>query len=943
MASHVETIVRSVDLLNVQFEFVNLRLDASVAASPRLVRDGGGSCYLLVRFPPQHVAEYVHDKNEQRSLPYKSLVSGSSRLAFEIPASAIPLDYKLDAILDLLTRLAPIEPGSTAPSSAIEVPFRVLLVPRNDTHLSHSLRPKTLTSPSTGIKWSELWHTKLLPQKSPNGSIRFRAIENTADGNDQVIPSAKMTLDRPKRKELVTLSQRPEKYVIESPSFMLTALGATARLRGAWPDSASNILSSWDHHIESGRDSFVRVVEQGYLYPYRHRASRVVITRRDFTALNATTPVAELQRQVFVRIRDAEVDYGAFEAKYTNRGREMPLKTIRITSQPSDSADLQAPVRISAVASDCANQIVQLSLTAFFVSQADLNNPQAFDQIKNRFAENNRVPMSAQRMAIADDQDATGATSVTVNEIEIGVQSFSAGGAFQPPFLPLMASAQVGIPAVEQLFGSVTDTRLARASSSRTLVLHPRYLRDGLPPTDRNQVFAKLVDAFPSLTVPTERCGGIAAPTFQPMDGLSRVRGLVPQVDQMVNNTPINPDQLISDAKLLGVIELKKLISELQDNLPVDRPEQMFDLVDRPDVFVTRPVMTTIKTPAGDTEARFLWKPRIKTADLPKPIKPLDGRTINLVVRGRIRKNTDNKPTFEVDGRLSDFGLKFGGFITVDFRQVRFQTGASQKVSVDTEIEKIEFGPELAFIEKLNKVLPTGGLGGLPLIQPGPEGIVVRYGIGLPSFAIGVLSLQNIAIGASLSLPFIAGRPAAVRVSLSERAKPFLVSVSIFGGTGFFALEVRTDGSVLVEAAIEFGGVVSINLLGIVSGGVYVFVGIYVAVRSIDDFSVTGHLRLGGFVDVMGLITVSIEVYIGLTYQHADKALIGEGRLTVSVKLIFFTLSKSFVITRRLKGFGEEPTEAIDNQIREGAIAVLPNFPSTMSRFQWDRYCKAFG
>ena len=105
--------------------------------------------------------------------------------------------------------------------------------------------------------------------------------------------------------------------------------------------------------------------------------------------------------------------------------------------------------------------------------------------------------------------------------------------------------------------------------------------------------------------------------------------------------------------------------------------------------------------------------------------------------------------------------------------------------------------------------------------------------------------MENIAVSTSVSLPFVEDKPAAVRIALSERARPFLVSAFPLGGTGFFAVEVSTQPSMRIEAAIEFGGILAINLLGIVKGGVYSFAGIYV---SISEGGPTAHTEIKGFV-----------------------------------------------------------------------------------------------
>jgi hypothetical protein len=236
-----------------------------------------------------------------------------------------------------------------------------------------------------------------------------------------------------------------------------------------------------------------------------------------------------------------------------------------------------------------------------------------------------------------------------------------------------------------------------------------------------------------------------------------------------------------------------------------------------------------------------------------------------------------------------------------------------------------------------------------------PDGVTVRYAIPLPSVPLGVLSIQNVALSSTISLPFVEGKPAAVRFALSERNDPFMITVSIFGGTGFFAIEVMTkENGLMVEAALEFGGVASLNLV-VVKGGVHLLAGVYLAMKVGGVLLIEGHLRLGGFVDVLGLVSVSIEFYLALTYVSDRKVLFGTGRLTVGVKLLFFSDSFSFQIQKEIPGFGDAPSESTPAApvvasapvIATAALAdaVTPQArmrAPEMTASQWQAYCGAF-
>ena len=158
-----------------------------------------------------------------------------------------------------------------------------------------------------------------------------------------------------------------------------------------------------------------------------------------------------------------------------------------------------------------------------------------------------------------------------------------------------------------------------------------------------------------------------------------------------------------------------------------------------------------------------------------------------------------------------------------------------------------------------------------------------------------------------VTLPFAPGRPATVQFALSRRDDPFQISVSIFGGAGYFSLTASTSASqgLTVEAALEFGGIAELDLI-VVKGGVHLLVGVYLSMGP-QDLIIEGHLRLGGYVDVLGLVSVSIEFYLALEYDAGRKVLAGTGRLTIGIKLLFYSDSFSFEIKREI-AFGGAPS-----------------------------------
>ena len=236
----------------------------------------------------------------------------------------------------------------------------------------------------------------------------------------------------------------------------------------------------------------------------------------------------------------------------------------------------------------------------------------------------------------------------------------------------------------------------------------------------------------------------------------------------------------------------------------------------------------------------------------------------------------------------------------------------------------IDFRGELRFINTLRELFPANGFGAGTVVDVAPGGIEAGYSLAVPGAGVGVFSLHNIALSARLTVPFD-DRPAAFRFAVAERHDPFTVSVSLFGGSGFFALAVGADGVKQVEGAIEFGGAVSLNL-GVASGGVYIMGGIYFAFAE-NAVSLTGFLRAGGYLSVLGIVTVAVEFRMALGYRKVDgrSEMYGQASLTVSVKVAFFSKSVSLSVERSFAGAAGDPT-----------------FEDSVEPADWDEYCLAY-
>jgi hypothetical protein len=953
MPGTFESVLRADDLLYCQFEFVNLALGTSAAGAPQLTRAAAGDAFIVVRLPGQNIAEQV---GTGPFLPYQSGLAGPSRLTFKVPASISEVDYRLDALLALIAGADLVTADAlNGLATAIECPDRLLLVPDTSVRLAH--RAGAFRSQATHV--TELWHTTL--RDPANGaSGRLRAIANPGDGADRPFTTPLTKRDRDAIRQLSGQNAN-----IAASVLTLTALGAAARLKSDWPPAAPNSnlsLTEWEHQTELGRDRYVRIVEQGYLFPFGHRAAITMLTQRQ-PALHAGVETAELTQKKFLTVLESERSYKNLDA-YPSRGREMPFARVRIAMAPQDLDQTNDPIAVQFLLTDCAGSHIDCDATVFFVSAAeaagDLSDlRQRYNTMTAPSSSGQPVPvrvvsLGRQRVALAQNDPSAGDTSLNVESVTFGVNlRAELAGPAVPAFLPFMVSADARIPALEQMAGTSANATPASQRGVASIAFHETYLRAGFVPGDKKQVFAKFAAIVDGFAIPPERAGGLAAPKFPHLDGLSRLTGPVAGVEGFVNGSPLDPEALVGQAKLLGVIALKDVIAAIaggEDAVPLEHVADLFDSVGKTVPFVPRPVITTVANASG-IETRFVWKPKIKDDGLPLPLVKSSSDAIELILKGRITagaRSSSSPSVFAVQGTLTNFALSLLGLVTIRFKAVEFASQSGSKVDVKPHVAGVDFLGSLAFVQKLQELLPTTSLGGAPQVQSLPDGVTVSYAIPIPSVPLGVMTIENLALSTAVSLPFVDGKPATVQFAMSQRDNPFQISVSIFGGTGFFSLRAQTDNGLAVEAALEFGGVAELDLV-VVKGGVHLLVGVYLSMDSNGKLLIEGHLRFGGYVDVLGLVGISIEFYLALAYDEGRNVLAGTGRLTVGVKLLFHTESFSFEIHREIPGFGATPSmtsappmHAALLTAAHAAAAPLAVRAPGMSADQWARYCRAF-
>ncbi len=776
--------------------------------------------------------------------------------------------------------------------------------------------------------------------------------------------------------------------------FMMSSLGAWIDLEGKW-DAIENSevtnsgmamsLSEWSNRSTMGRDHFVKIVREGYLLPFGHRAALVKITERKLVPEQG--PPGQrfyvLQQRQFIVVREPEKVFP--DGRMRDGGNRFPFTSVviktRVTPKlqpaPPDGSPyvpivIDAPFRFHMRAVDKSGEESDFTMPLMFM-EVSVSGPVGVAAYNTRVSEaNRRADMSGQKVAFARPA-VHGDTSLDTQSIVFSADNPTAIAAKVVPFRPAMAYAKVNISAARAM-ADVTDT-------PRVEFPEIFYLNE-FAPTNKGQIYLQVINPV-ALSYQggskSEKTGGMCAPDLS-ITAISRKFGPVggpvggkpgserdlPGGSRGPGDWDFDPKKFFSDkAKLLGFL----LLSEIIPKEPIGDGKSV-------------PKLTT-KTEEDRIITTLDWNPKVTNlATLFVPSNNNDCLTIHAEI---VVFLAAKEPTYKILGQVKDFKMNIFDCIALEFAHVKFTTGTGEKTDVDPKFKPdgIQFIGPLSFVNKLKDILPGGGGGDgggggggggaacapegerdLPaaagltfdyFIDPSPLGIQAGFTIGIPTIAVGVFSLQNIAVGAAVDIPFT-GEPVAFTFNFCSRDNPFLLSVWIIGGGGWFNITVTTKGIKSFEGSFQLGVTAAIDI-GIASGGVSIMAGVTYRGETKEPTSpgavpatsteLVGYLEANGWVDVLGLISASLELYLGLTYANdgaGTSSLWGRATISFTIEILFFSFTVSAAVEKRFAGSGSGRALPV-----RGARGLLPSalgggvkFEQVISEPEWNEYCLAF-
>lgn len=844
-----------------------------------------------------------------------------------------------------------------ATQTRIEAPWRLILSPNYSGAWAHSATPVTLSNRT------ELWHTRLAVRTQQGDGItadetiarRVRAVwspDYTSgaipghpsppfDPNDDAAPF-RMSLDPDDRDQIVRLSSDFTMSVsaghayppisIPADKLYLSTLGAWIDVFGNWPDplpvSGNAIFSveQWQHRAALGRDNYVRVVYAGFLLPFGNDASLVKVTERKLQSIKGGPTTAYLRQRFFVIVRQPTMSYQSLPIA---QQRNLPYQSITITTlvtpdvvpqvaKGPDGKERYAffPTNgpntflFHIVGTDWEGNTSEFSAPLYFIERGgDFTNAV---QAYNTSGTGTRQ-LAGQKIAFAQPNNA-GDTSLQTSSLTFSAQPKTPPPTAISPFFPSMDAADVVVPAIQQVSGG---------SGEMPIEFFADYVNNGM---GKGEVFAQNKTGTTPLSVGFngKQSGGVATPNLT-VSGLSRKFGTVSGSNPTnVNNGTFNPADIFQDfnAKLFGVVSLADLLDKVAGLLD---PSQA-------------PILTTNHLP-DQIKTTLSFTPLVaKTYNAPAPVP---SGFIQLVFNGDLSHAlilnativtalTGGDPQVSIHGELNDFTLSLAKVVGITINQIAFDAPAGQKLSVTASMPPtddngpIQFLGDLSFLNELRKFIPSDGFEDPPSLDVTADGITAGFSLPIPAIGVGVFSLENINLGAALTLPFFTPQPIRFRFNFAERQHPFNITVSLLGGGGFLGITVGPDGVEILEASIEVGANVSIDVV-VASGNVHVMAGVYLKYDMVSTSSqLTGYLRAGGSLEVLGLISASVEFYLGFTYFFGPPCSIaGEATITIEVHVLFFSASVHPTLRRE---FGD-PTVS---------------FAELIGPTDWDYYCDSF-
>lgn len=270
----------------------------------------------------------------------------------------------------------------------------------------------------------------------------------------------------------------------------------------------------------------------------------------------------------------------------------------------------------------------------------------------------------------------------------------------------------------------------------------------------------------------------------------------------------------------------------------------------------------------------------------------------------------------QVSGSLQgDWALSLAGTDLITLGDAKLLFNDHGGVHFEIDPLKVRLPDFLKFVTEALKGLidPDSGLSFGAI----PHGFQCVLDLPIPDTSAATSGISGLTLSASLALLFDNDFAIQIGCALGKPDKPFNVAFFILGGGGyvFCSLLFRpSTGAITCGIDLRITASASLSIaLGPIRGGVYVYLGVTATFRSGGGSSSFGVIFIiRGDVSICGIISAYVALTLSASYDSTSKAITGEGRLDVEVKICWcftFKIHQSLSYTLHLGSDSSHTTQ----------------------------------
>jgi hypothetical protein len=461
-----------------------------------------------------------------------------------------------------------------------------------------------------------------------------------------------------------------------------------------------------------------------------------------------------------------------------------------------------------------------------------------------------------------------------------------------------------------------------------------------------------------------DQYGAFAAPTIPSLSVLSKSIGAagaaVPAMAAAMPATTLSSvvESLFGTTQLLGVFPLASLVNSILSKVPGASTLPLPNILTTNDAGKVTVTLSYDSTDNGNFNSpAFTW-----SVDSVATLNVQSIQFSSTTVHGPSGTTSTGACTLTAPSiQLPPAASTSGSLVSFEFNSMNFTSSSAAKPTASVDFNQVEFLGALTFVNYIMAILPSSLFSNPPEMTISDTECVIDCGVDFPSLGIGAFSLSNINLDAELTIPFM-GDPISFAFNFSTVDDPFTLSVMGFAGSGSFGVAIAPN-AVTVNGSLAFGGYYSVDVIvasGYVSleAGVHITYTFSIAPGGSTDTDVGGFVHLSGGVDVLDLVSVTLDVMLSLTYDSASASFTGTAQVSLSVDVTFFHTSVSFSVSETFSGGASTSGTSTEIYVQGTTTSQLPGgaifgparnpflpvsgFLTAVARGDWNDYCGAF-